>query len=89
LDRHPQFSEICTKPRKFSKVFFIDFDVALEDGAHLLFELGTLISVMKSLNCLLKRDCDQKTHNDCGDVDEEVAPSVDQLVGGVHIEHGR
>ena len=56
--------------------------------AKLLMGLVREVAVVEVLDGLLKSDGDQKTENDGGDVDEEVAPGGGSVMCGMDVEHG-
>jgi hypothetical protein len=55
---------------------------------QVLEELLTLVMMVDELNRLLETDGDDEADDDGGDVDEEVFPGVDGLVGRVDVERG-
>ena len=57
-------------------------------AANVLAGLGDDVVVVDALDAGLDAESDEEADGDGGDVEEEVAPAVDGLVGWVDVEHG-
>ena len=62
--------------------------VGVDLFAELLAGLLQLVMVVEEFDGLLEADGDEEAYDDGGDVDEEVAPGVDGLMGRVNVDHG-
>ncbi len=60
----------------------------LSFGAQVFAEVIPLMTMMEELNSLLESDGDEQANDNGGDVDEEVAPGVNRMMGWMDVEHG-